>query len=72
MKKYSEFWVFETHHPAPTIVYLSAQRKCGVVANMLNCYIIVNEFKFQSSNYIHFQANTRGKCMNSLILPAMG
>ena len=30
------------------------------------------EFILQSRYYIHFQANTHGKGMNPLILPAMG
>ena len=37
----------------------------GVVANMLNCD--VSKFKLQSRNYIHFQTNTIGKDINSLI-----
>ena len=34
--------------------------------------IVVNEFVLQSRHYVHFQPNTLGKGMNSLILPAMG
>ena len=34
--------------------------------------IVVSEFELQSYYYIHFQANTLGKGMNPLILPAMG
>ena len=34
--------------------------------------IVVSEFVLQSRYYIHFQANTFGKGMNPLILPAMG
>ena len=44
----------------------------GVVANVLDYDIIVNEFKIQSYNYAYFQTNTLGKGMNSLIPPAMG
>ncbi len=44
---------------------------CGVGANMLDCDIVVSEFKFQLHYYIHFRANTLGKGMNPLILPAM-
>ena len=31
----------------------------------------VSEFGLQSRYYVHFRANTLGKCMNPLILPAM-
>ena len=34
--------------------------------------IAVCEFKLLSRYYVHFQANTLGKGMNPLILPAMG
>ena len=36
----------------------------GVVAKVLFCYIIVNEFEFQSCYYIHFRTNTIGKGIN--------
>ena len=39
----------------------------NVVANMLDCDIVVSEFKLQSCYYIHFQTNTLGKGMNPLI-----
>ena len=32
----------------------------------------VREFVLQSRYYVHFWANTLGKGMNTLILPAMG
>ena len=35
-------------------------------------YVTVSTFELQLRYYIHFRANTIGKCMNSLILPAMG
>ena len=38
----------------------------------LDSGIVVREFVLQSRYYVHFQANTLGKGMNSLILPAMG
>ena len=38
----------------------------GVMANLLDCDIIVSEFKLQSCYYIHFQAKAHGKCMNLL------
>ena len=34
--------------------------------------IVVSEFELQSCYYVHFRANTPGKGMNSLVLPAMG
>ena len=38
----------------------------------MDCGIIVSEFVLQSRYYVHFWANTLGKGMNPLILPAMG
>ena len=38
----------------------------------MNCGIVVNGFILQSRHYVHFGANTLGKGMNPLILPAMG
>ena len=43
-----------------------------LVANVLNCNIIVNKFQFQLCYYIHFQTNTLGNDMNPLILSVMG
>ena len=34
------------------------------VANMLDCDIVISEFKLQSRYYIHFRSNTLGKGMN--------
>ena len=34
--------------------------------------IVVSEFVLQLRYYVHFRANTLGKGMNHLILPAMG
>ena len=44
----------------------------GVMVKAMDCGIIVSEFVLQSRYYVHFQANTLGKGMNPLILPAMG
>ena len=44
----------------------------GVMVKAMDCGIIVREFVLQSRYYVHFQANTLGKGMNPLILPAMG
>ena len=34
--------------------------------------IVVREFELQSRYYVHFRANTLGKGISPLILPAMG
>ena len=44
----------------------------GVMIKAVDCRIIVCEFVLQSLYYVHFRANTLGKGMNPLILPAMG
>ena len=44
----------------------------GVMVKALDCRIVVCEFVLQSRYYVHFRANTLGKGMNPLILPAMG
>ena len=40
----------------------------GEVANMLGCYIVINEFESQSPYYVYFQINIPGKSMNPLII----
>ena len=44
----------------------------GVMVKAMDCGIVVRKFVLQSRYYVHFQANTLGKGMNTLILPAMG
>ena len=44
----------------------------GVMVKAMDCGIIISEFVLQSCYYIHFWANTLGKGMNPLLLPAMG
>ena len=44
----------------------------GVMVKAMDCGIVVSEFVLQSHYYVHFRANTLGKGMNPLILPAMG
>ena len=44
----------------------------GVMVKAMDCGIVVSEFVLQSHYYVHFRANTLGKDMNPLILPAMG
>ena len=43
----------------------------GVMVKPMDCGIVVHEFVLQSHYYVHFRANTLGKGMNPLILPAM-
>ena len=43
-----------------------------VMVKAMDCGIVVSEFVLQSRYYVHFRANTLGKGMNPLILPAMG
>ena len=54
--------------------YTQLRRGClrGVMVKAMDCGIVVREFVLQSRYYIHFRANTLGKGMNPLILPAMG
>ena len=44
----------------------------GVMVKTMDCGIVVSEFVLQTRYYVHFRANTLGKGMNLLILPAMG
>ena len=55
-------------------INLSIYRGCprGVMVKAMDCVIVVREFVLQSRYYVHFRANTLGKGMNPLILPAMG
>ena len=44
----------------------------GVMVKAMDCAIVVSEFVLQWRYYVRFRANTLGKGMNPLILPAMG
>ena len=44
----------------------------GVMVKAMDYGIVVREFVLQSRYYVQFRANTLGKGMNPLILPAMG
>ena len=44
----------------------------GVMVTAQDCGIVASEFVLQSRYYVHFRANTLGKGINPLILPAMG
>ena len=41
------------------------------MADLLVCDIVVREFEFKLHYYIHFGANTLGKCINPFILRAV-
>ena len=43
----------------------------GVMVKALDCRIVVREFVLQLRYYVNFPANTLGKGMSPLILPAM-
>ena len=68
----------ETHEPFPNFIFSFFfslnKRGCprGVMVKAMDSGIVVREFVLPSRYYIHFQANTIGKGMNPLILPAMG
>ena len=62
-------WDFDTQTD-PLISGVGCPR--GVMVKAMDCRIVVREFVLQSRYYIHFRANTLGKGMNPLILPAMG
>ena len=53
-----------------TFIYRGCPR--GVMVKAMDCRIVVREFVLQSLYYIHIRANTLGKGMNPLILPAKG
>ena len=64
-------------HPARHCKYWISQNflwGCprGVMVKVMDCGIGVREFVLQSHYYVHFRANTLGKGMNPIILPAMG
>ena len=42
---------------------------CDVVAHVLDCNIVVSEFKFQLHCYIHFWSNALRKAMNPFLIP---
>ena len=42
----------------------------GVMVKAMDCRIVEREFVLQSRYYVHFRANTLGKGMDPLFLPA--
>ena len=51
-------------------IYLSSPR--GVLANVLDYFISVNEFELRMCFYVHFCANAPGKSMKRFITTVMG
>ena len=49
--------------PKSKFLIVVIQEKC-VVVNVLDCDIVVSEFKLQSRYYVHFRANNLMKDMN--------
>ena len=47
------------------------KNQCGVVADVLNCDIVVNEFEIQSLYFVHFRMYTFAKGKKSLIPSGM-
>ena len=73
MKKISnckDVFLFVWYKPKEIDIYIVGGCPRGVMVKAMDCRIVVSEFVLQSRNYIHFQANTIGKGMNPLILPA--
>ena len=63
-------WFSSTNSPEYIICGGGCPR--DVMVKAMDCEIVVREFVLQSRYYVHFRANTLGKGMNPLILPAMG
>ena len=63
-----------TQNNRSTTLIAKIYRGCtrGVTVKAMDSEIVVSGFKLQSRYYVHFRANTLGKGMNPLILPAMG
>ena len=74
-----QYKIYSENNPVLMLVYvcertLLCPRGCprGVMVKAMDSGIVVREFVLQSRYYVHFRANTLGKGMNPLILPAMG
>ena len=73
MLNWLSWWGFSSGALGSVVVPIMIQGcTCGVMVKALDCGTVVSEFKLQSRYYVHFQANTLGKGMKPLILPAMG
>ena len=53
-------------------IWMMREVPFGVVANVLDCDMIVSEFKLQSHYNVHCWSNTLGKGMNTFISPDIG
>ena len=58
---------------------ISAMRKnnevgcfCSVVANVLDCDVVMSEFELQLRYLVHFRTNSLGNGMNPYIILAIG
>ena len=49
------------------LIYFQRGSLCCVVANLLDCNIVVCKFELQSSYYVYLWTNSLGKSMNSFI-----
>ena len=63
---------YASHSPERILFKLCSGCPRGVMVKAIDWGIVVREFELQSRYYVHFRANTLGKGMNPLILPAMG
>ena len=82
LSKYNNHWTRKKKKKKkkvnPTIITvrngISDLRGCPhrVMVKARDCGIVIREFVLQLRYYVHFRANTLGKGMNPLILPAMG
>ena len=70
--QWSVDYLFIAITPKSTLTQRGWGCPCGVMVEAMDCGIVVREFVLQSRYYVHFRANTLGKGMNPLILPAMG
>ena len=61
-----------THTHIYIYIYIYDGITHGVMVKVMDCRIVVSEFKLPSHYYVHFWSNTLGKGMNPLILPAIG
>ena len=67
---FSQFWVLCSYVVEHCRYWLGCPP--GVMVKAMDCGIVGREFVHQSRYYVHFRANTLGKGMDPLIIPAMG
>ena len=86
IKIFQVLYISNTHTHTHTHIYIyiyierererdgRKRERCrlGVMFIAMDCGIVVSEFVLQSRYNVYFRANTQGKGMNPLILPAMG